>query len=240
MEYTEENYKNAKKDDIFEFTCQKCGKIFVKTKREIQKNGGRPPKCCSSECGQKLKDMGEIEVTCAECGKKKTIKVSEYNKSENKMFFCNHSCAAKYNDRKNPKRKKAENKYCPVCGGLKSKESALCKKCSDKNKRSVEDKELGYYIGYGDDRKKYISCRCQHIRRDAKRALLEDTNRIRVCAYCKNHEFDEILEVHHIRPIADFDEHTKISEINSLDNLVWLCPNHHTMLEKRLISLILK
>ena len=40
-----------------------------------------------------------------------------------------------------------------------------------------------------------------------------------------------------IKLITDFDEHTKISEINSLDNLVWLCPNHHAMLEKGLIKL---
>jgi ribosomal protein L34E len=118
MEYTEENYKNAKKDDIFEFTCQKCGKIFVKTKREIQKNSGRPPKCCSSECGQKLRDMGEIEVTCAECGKKKTIKVSEYNKSENKMFFCNHSCAAEFNGKHRNSTTKGKTKVvkCSKCG----------------------------------------------------------------------------------------------------------------------------
>lgn len=239
MKYTEENYKNAKINDTFEFVCQKCGKTFVKTKREIQRNGGKTFKCCSLACGRTIGDLGEIEVSCAECGRKKIIKVSEYNKSDNKIFFCNRSCAAKYNNKKYPKRKKIDNKYCPVCGGLKSKDSILCKKCRDKSNRSIGDKELGYYIGYGENRKKYISSKCQDIRRDAKRTLMEDTTREKVCNYCKNHEFDDILEVHHIKPISDFDEHTKISEINSLDNLVWLCPNHHTMLEKRLISLMI-
>lgn len=34
-----------------------------------------------------------------------------------------------------------------------------------------------------------------------------------------------------------FDEDTLIKEINNENNLVWLCPNHHIMLEKGLISL---
>ena len=59
----------------------------------------------------------------------------------------------------------------------------------------------------------------------------------KVCAYCHNHEFDGILEVHHIKGITKFDPHTKVSEINSKENLVWLCPNHHRMLEMGLIEL---
>lgn len=236
MEYTKENYDSAKPRDVFEFVCQKCGKTFIKTKREIQKNGGVPPKCCSLTCGRKNNDLGFIEITCAECGNKKSIRVSEYNKSESKIFFCNHSCAAKYNNRVCLKRQRSENKYCPICGGIKTKNGVLCKHCRNKERRYIGEFELGYYIGYGNKRK-YISGKCQTIRTDAKRVLTEDKEREKVCAYCKNHEFDDILEVHHIKPIAGFDEHTKISEINSLDNLVWLCPNHHAMLEKGLISL---
>lgn len=54
---------------------------------------------------------------------------------------------------------------------------------------------------------------------------------------CHNHEFDEILEVHHLKGILEFDKDTLIKEINDEANLVWLCPNHHIMLEKGLISL---
>lgn len=59
----------------------------------------------------------------------------------------------------------------------------------------------------------------------------------KVCQYCHNHEFDAILEVHHLKGILEFDEDTLIKEINNENNLVWLCPNHHIMLEKGLISL---
>ena len=235
MEYTKENYDSAKPTDVFEFVCQKCGKTFIKTKREIQKNGGVPPKCCSQVCGRKNNDLGFIEVTCAECGNVKNIRVSEYNKSETKMFFCNSSCAAKYNNRKYPKRTKKELKSentCPLCGKYKDIRGTLCKKCYYDTQHNIKIKELGEYIGYGENRKKYISGKCQDIRRDAKRVLTEDKEHEKVCAYCKNHEFDDILEVHHLKPISSFDEHTKIKEINDKSNLVWLCPNHHAMLEK--------
>lgn len=64
------------------------------------------------------------------------------------------------------------------------------------------------------------------------RRVLESSEREKVC-----HEFDAILEVHHLKGILEFDEDTLIKEINNENNLVWLCPNHHIMLEKGLISL---
>lgn len=78
--------------------------------------------------------------------------------------------------------------------------------------------------------------KCQEIRTNARR-VLESSEREKVCQYCHNHEFDAILEVHHLKGILEFDEDTLIKEINNENNLVWLCPNHHIMLEKGLISL---
>ena len=37
--------------------------------------------------------------------------------------------------------------------------------------------------------------------------------------------------------ILEFDRNATIGEINHEDNLVWLCPNHHKMLEMGLIKL---
>ena len=81
-----------------------------------------------------------------------------------------------------------------------------------------------------------LSSKCQEIRTNARK-VLESSEREKVCQYCHNHEFDAILEVHHLKGILEFDEDTLIKEINNENNLVWLCPNHHIMLEKGLISL---
>ena len=239
MKYTEENYKSASPTDTFDFSCKYCGKLFTRTKREIQKNSGNIPQCCSQKCARANNDLGCVKISCAECGKVKIIKVSEYNKSESKRFFCDSSCAAKYNNKKYPKRHKNElhKDECPQCGRFKSLRSHLCQFCSQKAQSRIQNSELGEYIGYGEQRLQYITTKCQSIRKHAKKVLNNDKEREKVCAYCKNHEFDDILEVHHLKPISSFNEHTRIKDINDISNLVWLCPNHHAMLEKGLIRL---
>lgn len=131
---------------------------------------------------------------------------------------------------------KNKKNRCPKCGKYKYYLSKLCKECNDKQKRKMRDFELGHYIGY-DNKKTYLTHKCCEIRKDARRFMENESKQKKVCTYCHNHEFDEILEVHHLKSILDFDPHTKISEINCDENLVWLCPNHHAMLEKGLISL---
>ena len=122
---------------------------------------------------------------------------------------------------------------CPICGNLKYYTSILCSNCQNKQRQqNIKNKTLRYFVGD----KKYLSSKCTEIRKDAKRTLIE-SNIEKVCAYCKNHEYDEILEVHHLKGILEHDLDTTINEINALENLVWLCPNHHTMLEKGLITL---
>lgn len=232
MEYNLENYKNAKSNDVFEFFCKFCGKKFECKKRTISKNSGIVPQFCSKECHQKSrKKNGYITVFCENCGKEKKITVGEYNKSKNKLFFCNRSCSAVFNNKQRGN-KNREYDVCPKCGGKKYHTSELCQKCANKKKRCIGDYNLGHYI----DGKQYLTTKCTDIRRDARR-VIEESDVEKVCVYCRNHEFDEILEVHHIKGILEHDTKTLIKEINSLNNLVWLCPNHHKMLEKGLITL---
>lgn len=122
---------------------------------------------------------------------------------------------------------------CPICGREKWAKSELCKSCSNEKKRNnIKKRTLGSYV----DGKKYLTSKCGEIRKDAKRTI-EESKKEKVCAYCHNHEFDDILEVHHLKGILEFDRNATIGEINHEDNLVWLCPNHHKMLEMGLIKL---
>lgn len=236
MKYTEENYKKAKNSDVFEFICPSCGKTFTKTKREIQKNKGTIPKSCSRECSWKMKNLGEIEVICAECGKKKFIKISEYKKSQNKMFFCDKSCAAKYNNRKYPKRLKMDDKYCPICGKVKTKNGKLCRDCENKKKKNeFRNTPIGEYIGY-DEKKKYLTTKCSTIRKDARLVLFENNIKCE-CNICHNQEFNEIVEVHHKKPITEFSPETPINKVNDINNLVWLCPNHHRLVHLGILNI---
>ena len=248
MIYTEENFKNAKQNDIFDFVCPVCGKEFHKTKREINKNNGKIPKFCSQECYKQNKAKKYINAVCKECGKEYTIEKCIYDRKirEGSEFFCCQSCAAKHNNKKRANREsngdviyvngKNKKNRCPKCGKYKYYLSTLCKECDTKERRKIGNFELGYYIGY-EEKKTYLSHKCAEIRKDARRFMDNESKQEKVCAYCHNHEFDEILEVHHLKGILEFDAHMKISEINCDENLVWLCPNHHIMLEKGLITL---
>lgn len=240
--YNIEEIKKAKATDEFEFVCKHCGKEFVKTKRQISRNNYSLPIFCCQKCRKEwYKDNSYVTVTCENCGKEFKILKGVYNQSKTKHFFCDNSCAATYNNKVRVREnktniiwkdgKKGYNK-CPICGKLKYYKSELCSDCSNKEKRKIKERTLGSYI----DGHKYLTTKCSEIRRDA-RITIEESKREKVCAYCHNHEFDDILEVHHLKGILEFDKSSTIREINDENNLVWLCPNHHKMLEMGLIKL---
>lgn len=45
-----------------------------------------------------------------------------------------------------------------------------------------------------------------------------------ICAICG---YDKQVEVAHKKAVSEFDDNATVKEINSIDNLVGLCPNHH-------------
>jgi len=239
--YNIEEIKKAKATDEFKFVCKHCGKEFIRTKRQISKNKYELPVFCCQKCQKEwYEENSYVTVKCENCGKEFKILKGVYNQSETKHFFCNRSCAATYNNKVRVKKSdiiwvngssRGYNK-CPICGKLKYYKSELCSNCRNKEKRKIKERTLGSYV----DGKKYLTSKCGEIRKDARRTI-EESKRERVCAYCHNHEFDDILEVHHLKGILEFDRSATIGEINDEDNLVWLCPNHHKMLEMGLIKL---
>lgn len=54
------------------------------------------------------------------------------------------------------------------------------------------------------------------------------------CAICG---YDKHVEIAHIKAVSDFDDSALISEINSKDNLIALCPNHHWEYDHGLLKL---
>lgn len=242
--YNIEEIKKAKTSDEFKFTCKHCGKEFIKTKRQLSKLKYQLPVFCCADCQKEWhKENSYVTVKCKNCGKEFRIKKGTYNKNKTKNFFCSHSCSAIFNNKIRNLNRKTDTlwigeKYkrgynkCPICGKLKYYKSELCSDCRNKEKRKIKERTLGSYI----DGKKYLTTRCSEIRKDARRTI-EESAKEKVCAYCHNHEFDAILEVHHIKGILEFDRTSTVREINSEDNLIWLCPNHHKMLELGLIKL---
>ncbi len=56
----------------------------------------------------------------------------------------------------------------------------------------------------------------------------------RKCIICG---YDKHIDVAHIKPVSKFKKTDLIAEINSLDNLTALCPNHHWEYDHGLLSI---
>ena len=127
------------------------------------------------------------------------------------------------------KYKSIKKKNICDCGRPKSAVAERCIECENKLRRerllnrtlqevkdSTSNKNNPYHI-----------VRCQ------ARKILEESGREQKCAICG---FSEHVEACHIKAISSFALDTKIKEVNSLNNLVYLCPNHHILFDRDKLS----
>ena len=163
---------------------------------------------------------------CLNCGSPILFKPGDKLHKFKKRKFCSLKCSRE-NTSKNKK-----NHTCYSCGDKRDKNSELCRKCFNIINNPINEKTLGSFI----QGEKYLSSKCQSIRKDA-RVKMEKWFPIetRECKYCKTKEFKDVLEVHHLKNILSFSLETKIKEINNIDNMIWVCPSHHAMIEKGLL-----
>lgn len=159
---------------------------------------------------------------CLNCGKIIEVKEGRSVSETKRKKFCNSSCAASFNNKgivKNPNGNNGvpfnkSSKICPTCGGIKSAKGKQCVNCSNIN-RDIGNRTLGSYI----DGEKYLTSKCQEIRRHARK-IIENSNNEKICKFCNNSEFSEIYEVHHIKGILEFSKESTLYEINDINNLM--------------------
>lgn len=192
----------------------------------------------SKECYEKSKEAME-----AHREKQKELAYTKYN-LENKVCkncnnkisyegrrnnFCSRSCSAIFNNKKFPKRKTNKKKFCS-CGKVKDINAKVCFDCiiQQKHLSSLERKKSDVVLNSSASRAKF-----NQIRKMARKILAKS----KIEKKCKICFFDIHVEVCHIKPIASFPDDALMKEINGLENLVYLCPNHHSMLDKGLIKI---
>ena len=136
--------------------------------------------------------------------------------------FCSKSCAAKFNNKKFPKRKLA--KICTKCENLvKSHRHTLCSiHFEEYRERFKNDKTLKEYREKASVSGKHPSWINAHVRGFARSWLKHLTDR--PCAKCG---YELHVELAHIKGLSEFDENTLLSEVNSENNVIQLCPNCH-------------
>lgn len=158
---------------------------------------------------------------CLNCGAELRQREKEKKFWFLKRQFCNRSCSAIYTNKQFPKRK-YEGKACK-CGKKINNNSKTCHNCKIiKTSNDYGNRLLKNCIGKGNARVKFSAIRA-HARR-----LLELNNINKKCKYCNFNYVD----VCHIVPLSSYSESSLVKDFNNLENLIYLCPNHHTLLDR--------
>lgn len=144
--------------------------------------------------------------------------------------YCSRSCAARCNNKKSPKRR--PEGICKTCAVAIASGDSYCKPCWENhplNTKFWQSMTLGEKkILNG----KHPSWAYASIRGYARNFYHKhyQSPKCLVCSY------DKHIEVCHITPISSFEDSILLSVVNSLDNLVGLCPNHHWELDKGILN----
>jgi predicted restriction endonuclease len=148
---------------------------------------------------------------CIYCGNKIEIKTTEKVQQVRRRKFCNSACAASFNNHNRKKIIRIKPKI---------------------DKFDYEAEFMG--LTKGEARIKYKTYQSFRalVRRYANKVFWKENNKMcLVCGYTRH------VEVAHRRAVSEFDDSALMSEINSIDNLIGLCPTHHWEYDNKFISL---
>ena len=136
--------------------------------------------------------------------------------------FCSRSCSASYNNKISPKRKL--KKKCTECDlQVKSYRHSKCEHHWALSKETkYKSKTIGEYRNLKSVLGKHPSWTNSHVRLFAKSWNKHLTKL--PCAHCG---YDKHVELAHIKPVSEFEDNALLSEINSENNIIPLCPNCH-------------
>lgn len=221
---TEDLFNNCKSLDSVEITCQTCFKNFKTTKKNILKglkDRDNYVQFCSAKCSNTARFEGNRqEVNCKHCNKTFSKTKSEIEKVINN--FCSRSCAASYNNKTFIKRELTRT--CTECSDVVfTYRHTRCKKHHEEYKENnYTNRTIGEYRKKASVAGKHPSWLNSHIRlfaRSWNKELLKLP-----CAKCG---YSEHVELAHIKGISTFSDDSLLSNVNSVSNIIQLCPNCH-------------
>lgn len=235
--YTKENLKEFKSNDLLPLTCIVCQQDFYKTKREVLRivGGQRLGLFCSQKCrGISFSEKHSKIVNCTNCNKEIIKNLSDFKKIKNP--FCSQSCAGTFNGKAFPKRKpelksiikRLSTQTCTICTKFSRTKTRICQSC----KTEIQLKAYGEKI-IEDFKSTYARHKYQKIRNHAHQ-IFKFYSIEKKCKIC---EYTLHVELCHLKSISSFPKDTKISIVNSLDNLAYLCPTHHWEQENNLLNI---
>jgi predicted restriction endonuclease len=150
-----------------------------------------------------LREYYESPNICKCCDKVIVVNDGQKVSEVRKKYFCNSSCSAIFNNTQREK-KQTESKEIKI----KPERFSFF---NEVTKKEFFEKKGVYY--------KFRS----EIRKHAQ-FVYEKNNGEKTCKVCG---YDKHIQVCHIKSVSSFKDDDLITEINSKNNLVGLCPNHH-------------
>ena len=70
------------------------------------------------------------------------------------------------------------------------------------------------------------------ISRDARRRY-DESGKQKKCCVC---DYDKHIDIAHIKAVSDFNDSATLDDINNIDNITGLCPNHHWEFDHELLD----
>jgi hypothetical protein len=135
--------------------------------------------------------------------------------------YCSSSCAAQINNRLSKKRKL--KRECSLCDKLIRSNRKYCESCF-----IVASSAVDMTLEEATYDKHHRSSAFALVRSRAR-----STEKAKTTKACEHCGWDRHVEVCHKKPISDYPLSTMISEINSEDNLLILCPNCHWLFDHK-------
>ena len=173
---------------------------------------------------------------CKGCGSIIEIKEMEKVHSVKHRKFHNQSCAAIYNNAHRIlkiKEKMDKRRLCPDCGQIKIDDrSDVCQQCYRILNGKLNSLGKLTKAEIFNKRTNYQSARSS-IRAWAQEVYMK-SDKPKCCHVCK---YTLHFDVCHIKKVSEFPDDALISEINAIDNLIALCPNHHWEFDHNLLKL---
>jgi predicted restriction endonuclease len=197
---------------------------------------------------------------CKHCNQVIVVPIGKKIKDVKQKIFCSHSCAASFNNigikrhndsSKNEWRPKCDDETFTKAYKNNSNYNGLARELGYTTIRaSLRDHVRRYITSLGlepycarvptKDRTKGDLFRIRSNWQNARSAIQKmareayaNSNKPQKCCICG---YDKTYEVAHIKAVSEFDDDTLISEINNVNNLVALCPNHHWEYDNHILS----
>lgn len=161
--------------------------------------------------------------------------LERYYQNPNKCKYCNKIIEVKYKEKTRDARNK---KFCnSSCAAIFNNQNRVKIVKTQKDKQVKIKTPFKFLFGLTKleiftKHKNWQSARTS-IRKHANH-VFDESGKPKMCCYCgyRNH-----YEVAHIKAVSEFTDDSLIEEINHIDNLMALCPNHHWEFDNNILKI---